>query len=210
MPIPTPNQNEKQEDFISRCMSNDTMKEEYDQKQRSAICYDSWRKSGSNGERGGDRGGSQDRQLNPDKSNSKMMTKDCINFISKHYEVEKEEGNKERYIEVPISGLKEDRDGEKMSEQAINKMIDGLKGGVMLHTDHGDGGHNYSWKNITGVSVDGWKEDNLLIAKFRLNKAHPDHTLLWNYVHFEKMPVGFSIGAKPLKSHYEDIEEKNE
>jgi len=39
MPIPKPNQNENRQKFVSRCMSNDTMKKEYpDGKQRVAIC----------------------------------------------------------------------------------------------------------------------------------------------------------------------------
>lgn len=192
MPLPTPKKDEEESNFISRCMSNDTMKDEFpDQKKRNAVCYRQWKENKN--------------------SKDKMMKKEgCINFVSKHYEVEKEEGNKERYIEVPISGLDEDRDGEKMSEEAINKMISALKKGVMLHSNHGqsESGSQYSWKDITGVSVDGWREDNLLVAKFRLNKAHPDHELMWNYVHNEKMPVGFSIGARPIKTHFEEVEEK--
>jgi hypothetical protein len=39
MPIPKPNPNEDKEKFVSRCMSNDTMKQEYsDSKQRVAVC----------------------------------------------------------------------------------------------------------------------------------------------------------------------------
>ena len=44
MPIPTPKPKEDQKTFISRCMSNSIMKE-YEQKQRLAICYSTWRKS---------------------------------------------------------------------------------------------------------------------------------------------------------------------
>ena len=44
MPIPKPNKGEKEPDFISRCMGNNTMKKDYpDQKQRLAVCYSSWR-----------------------------------------------------------------------------------------------------------------------------------------------------------------------
>lgn len=51
MPIPKPKKNEKEDDFIERCMGNETMKEEYpDNDQRLAICYDSWRK-----EKGGEK-----------------------------------------------------------------------------------------------------------------------------------------------------------
>ena len=39
MPLPSPGEEEKQE-FISRCMVNETMREEFpDNRQRSAICY---------------------------------------------------------------------------------------------------------------------------------------------------------------------------
>lgn len=45
MPIPEPSLNEKQSDFIARCMGSDVMDREYpDTKQRSAVCYSSWRK----------------------------------------------------------------------------------------------------------------------------------------------------------------------
>tara|TARA_Y100001938_G_scaffold145300_1_gene221635 strand:+ start:236 stop:1687 length:1452 start_codon:yes stop_codon:yes gene_type:complete len=38
MPIPTPNNNESEKDFLDRCMIDPTMVEEYDEKQRYAIC----------------------------------------------------------------------------------------------------------------------------------------------------------------------------
>jgi hypothetical protein len=44
MPIPTPRKGESNKDFISRCMSNKAM-QEYEQKQRAAICYQKWRDS---------------------------------------------------------------------------------------------------------------------------------------------------------------------
>ena len=44
MPIPKPSKGETEGNFISRCMGNPTMNSEYkDQKQRSAVCYSSWR-----------------------------------------------------------------------------------------------------------------------------------------------------------------------
>lgn len=46
MPIPSPKGKEKKSDFISRCISDVTMRKEYpDQSQRSAVCYTSWRKA---------------------------------------------------------------------------------------------------------------------------------------------------------------------
>ena len=45
MPLPKPNKGEEKDTFISRCMSNDIMKEEYPkEKQRVAICYSQWKK----------------------------------------------------------------------------------------------------------------------------------------------------------------------
>jgi len=43
MPIPKPHDDEEENDFISRCMGNDTMQEDYsDNDQRLAICYTQW------------------------------------------------------------------------------------------------------------------------------------------------------------------------
>jgi len=44
MPIPKPRSDEKQNDFISRCMGDDVMNKEYpDQEQRAGVCYSQWR-----------------------------------------------------------------------------------------------------------------------------------------------------------------------
>jgi HK97 family phage prohead protease len=43
MPMPKPKKNEKQDDFIGRCMGDDVMKTDYtDNKQRLAVCYKQW------------------------------------------------------------------------------------------------------------------------------------------------------------------------
>ena len=43
MPIPKPSENESKDDFISRCMADDTMNSEYpDKEQRAAVCYSQW------------------------------------------------------------------------------------------------------------------------------------------------------------------------
>ena len=45
MPLPKPEDDEKEDEFIARCMSNDTMVEDYsDEEQRLAICFSQWRK----------------------------------------------------------------------------------------------------------------------------------------------------------------------
>lgn len=44
MPIPKPRKNEKESEYISRCMSDEVMKKEFPkQDQRSAVCYREWR-----------------------------------------------------------------------------------------------------------------------------------------------------------------------
>ena len=44
MPIPKPKLDENQEQFITRCMTDDTMLIEYKrQDQRLAVCYVTWR-----------------------------------------------------------------------------------------------------------------------------------------------------------------------
>jgi HK97 family phage prohead protease len=49
MPLPKPNDGESQDDFISRCMSNDTMKDEFpDTDQRLAVCHRRWDDKGEN------------------------------------------------------------------------------------------------------------------------------------------------------------------
>jgi len=49
MPIPSPKDNEKSKDFVSRCMSDETMKKDYkDSKQRIAVCLGQTKKSKGN------------------------------------------------------------------------------------------------------------------------------------------------------------------
>jgi len=46
MPLPTPNEGEGEQDFIGRCMGDDTMNEDFpEQEQRSAVCYRQWREA---------------------------------------------------------------------------------------------------------------------------------------------------------------------
>ncbi len=46
MPIPNPKGPEAKKEFVSRCMSDSVMVEEFsDEKQRAAVCYSKWRKA---------------------------------------------------------------------------------------------------------------------------------------------------------------------
>tara|TARA_Y100000034_G_C6688581_1_gene303069 strand:+ start:167 stop:361 length:195 start_codon:yes stop_codon:yes gene_type:complete len=45
MPLPTPNKNEREKDFMEKCMSSSKMNEEYgDPKQRAAVCHSQFKK----------------------------------------------------------------------------------------------------------------------------------------------------------------------
>jgi hypothetical protein len=45
MPLPKPKENEKEQEFVSRCMGSETMNKEFpDQKQRAAVCYSQYKK----------------------------------------------------------------------------------------------------------------------------------------------------------------------
>ena len=141
--------------------------------------------------------------------------------ITKYWEeevVEKSTNKKssQRFIEVTVSGLKEDRDGEMMSKEAVDHMVNQFKSGTIpFFPDHGRDektgqNHVYSWKQMMGVWVDARIEGEHVPAVVRLNKAHTDHELFWGYVK-EGMPLAFSIGGKPRGSPEEiEVEDEDE
>ena len=45
MPMPEPDEDQSRDEFVSECMSDDTMKREYEREQRIAVCYSIWRES---------------------------------------------------------------------------------------------------------------------------------------------------------------------
>ena len=131
------------------------------------------------------------------------VTKNITANITKSYIEKDEEGVPRKYFEVVVSGTRIDRDGEKMSEQAIAKLIRAYKSGkIPLFSNHGRGPNGervYDWRDILAKSVDAYRVGPDVVAKFQLNEANPDAIRLWKYIHEEKMPVAFSIGAKALK-----------
>ena len=45
MPLPSPEKNQKQNEFVSSCMSDETMRKEFpNSKQRAAVCYSQFSK----------------------------------------------------------------------------------------------------------------------------------------------------------------------
>jgi hypothetical protein len=141
----------------------------------------------------------------PNSFNTFMVKAPVTKFWEEDVSVEKSanktEKSKQRFIEVAVSGLKEDRDNEMMSQSAIDDMVMQFKSGnIGFFPDHGfheqTGERNvYSWKQMMGVWVDARQDNDHLLAVVRLNKAHPDQELFWKYIS-EGMPIGFSIGGK--------------
>jgi len=49
MPLPNPKINEKQSEFLGRCMADNIMKKEFpDKDKRAAVCYSRWRNQAKN------------------------------------------------------------------------------------------------------------------------------------------------------------------
>ena len=45
MPLPKPSKNEKQSEFVSKCMGDNMMNKDFpDQKQRAAVCYSQFKR----------------------------------------------------------------------------------------------------------------------------------------------------------------------
>lgn len=45
MPLPSPSKKETEQEFVSRCMGDDMMNQDFkDQKQRAAVCYSQYKK----------------------------------------------------------------------------------------------------------------------------------------------------------------------
>jgi len=112
--------------------------------------------------------------------------------------------SKQRFVSVIVSGLESDRQDEMMSQDAIDDMIKQYKSGTIpMFADHGlnpvtGNPGTYTWKGIMGVWTNAVQEGNHLKATLRLNEAHPDADLFFNYIKND-MPVGFSIGANPVE-----------
>lgn len=131
------------------------------------------------------------------------VTKNITANVTKTYIEKDEDGIPRKYFEVVVTGTRIDRDGERMSEEAVEKFIKAYKTGkIPLFSNHGRGPNGeriYDWRDILAKSVDAYRVGPDVVAKFQLNEANPDAIRLWKYIHEEKMPVAFSIGAKAIK-----------
>jgi hypothetical protein len=79
MPLVTPKKSEKQGDFVSRCMGDETMNKEFpDQKQRAAVCYSQFKKANASIEAA--------ESLEEYKQDFFNMSVGSLNSIKKHAE----------------------------------------------------------------------------------------------------------------------------
>ena len=78
--MPNPKKSEKQDDFVSRCMGDETMNKEFpDQKQRAAVCYSQFKKADANIE-------ASEESLEEYKNEFLEMSVGSLNSIKKHVE----------------------------------------------------------------------------------------------------------------------------
>lgn len=194
--MPKPNKGESEKDFIARFMSSEEAKKDFpDEKQRLAVAYSEWKKHKSL---------EVSDSVFQFKATIKSLWQEPVEIKKSSGEVIKEP---QFFIKATVSGLKEDRDNEMMSPEAIESMITQFKSGTIpFFPDHGfheqTGQKNvYSWKQMMGVWVDGEQNGLNLDAVCRLNKAHPDFELFKSYVE-QGMPIGFSVGGKVLGEPY--------
>lgn len=79
MPLVNPKKTEKQEDFVSRCMGDETMNKEFpDQKQRAAVCYSQFKKANATID--------ASESLEEYKKDFYQMSVGSLNSIKKHAE----------------------------------------------------------------------------------------------------------------------------
>ena len=132
---------------------------------------------------------------------TKMWEEDIQTDVQKSGQIM--EKGKHRFVEVIVSGLDNDRQNERMSQEGIDDMISQFKSAsIPFFGDHGRDPSTgqvgvYSWKGMMGVWADASQEGNHLKAVVRLNNAHPDAEMFWKFLQ-EGMPIGFSIGGTPV------------
>lgn len=150
MPIPKPSSGESREDFISRCMSDETMVNEYKEDQRMAICSTSWKDS---------------KKSVKKQSDTISLMSDFKYFvkIEKAYE---EEGS--WYVQGIASGTSIDLDDCKMSKSALQRFVEGLP--LPLTDNHEQGEVLATLGEVVDAKL---LEDDSLFIKAKLDKEHP-------------------------------------
>lgn len=113
------------------------------------------------------------------------------------------EANGRRFIQGVASGVAEDRDGERVSKNAIEKMAKQVaQGGVKLTSRH-----QQDWDTEIGDVVEAThdpKTDELIVkTELPPEGMDPIADKAWNAVTRDGVKLGFSIGGKLKKAFFE-------
>lgn len=107
-------------------------------------------------------------------------------------------GNSDSLIGI-ASTLSVDRDGEKMSPQALEDMRSEIvEKGVNLF-----GNHEHQWENILGGINKAEVNTNQLNIGVNLNKANPKYPQLVGTLNTPGVKLGLSVGGAVTKENYE-------
>ena len=124
-----------------------------------------------------------------------------LSFYTKDVRVkEVDDGDDEATrIEVPVSGLAEDRDGDKLADAAIDSMVAQInEGGVPMFPNHGYDSDNgvpqaYRYEDIIGGWTEAERDGDVVMAEGRLREGKASAAELEDLLS-QSLPVGFSIG----------------
>ena len=122
----------------------------------------------------------------------------------------KEDGDETR-ITVPVSGLSEDRDGDKFSEDGLKALVEQINSeGIPMFANHGldtnTGMHAYRFEDIMGRWEAADRDGEVVNATATLRDGHDSAEALKDLLK-QDMPVGFSVGFGWDES---DAEERGE
>ncbi|UBF23448.1 prohead protease [Halorubrum tailed virus 28] len=124
-----------------------------------------------------------------------------LSFYTKDVRVkEADDGDGESTkIEVPVSGLAEDRDGDKLADAAIDSMVAQInEGGVPMFPNHGYDSDNgvpqaYRYEDIIGGWTNAERDGDVVMAEGKLREGKESAAELEDLLR-QSLPVGFSIG----------------
>lgn len=127
-------------------------------------------------------------------------------MVTKGWVAKDSTGAERKFLEVITTGIKFDREGQRMAQTAVNDIMKAHQSGVVpAFSNHGISKNavlpfkTYLWQDIIGKWTDANQEGENVRSVLQLNGANPDADLLWRYTVEEKMPVGFSIGGIVLR-----------
>jgi len=181
MPLPTPNENETHDEFMERCMSNETMQEEYpDEDQRYAVCQTQWE-------------GKEEASPDPEKRDfdkpqqkiAQVRAKDGIDLASRTVVAIVSDETKDRYGDVVKAA------GWKLEEFKKNPVI------PWAHQTSGGLFGGGSVPLPVGKALDIWIEADKLYAKVQFAE-HDFAEEVWR-LYRDGYLRAFSVGFLPKK-----------